>query len=73
MKSTRPPRRGPRRARSVWGRIAGYGGAALLVAAAIVVLLVPLLDKHEDGTGAAAALDYRIPIPRLRRMSRAAA
>lgn len=53
MKSTRPPRRGPRRARSVWGRIAGYGGAALLVAAAVVVLLVPLLDKHEDGTGAA--------------------
>jgi hypothetical protein len=53
MKSTRPRRRGPRRARPVWGRIAGYGGAALLVAAAIVVLLVPLLDKHKDGTGAA--------------------
>lgn len=53
MKSTRPRRPGPRRARSVWGRIAGYGGAALLVAAAIVVLLVPLLDKDKDGTGAA--------------------
>ncbi|MEU9019619.1 hypothetical protein [Actinomadura sp. NPDC048394] len=53
MKSTRPRRRGPRRARSVWGRVAGYGGAALLVAAAIVVLLVPLLDKHKDGAGAA--------------------
>ncbi|GAA2147419.1 hypothetical protein [Actinomadura napierensis] len=55
MKSTRPRRRGPRRARSIWGRVAGYGGAALLVAAALVVLLVPLLDGHKDGTGAAGA------------------
>ncbi|MEV0693696.1 FAD-dependent oxidoreductase [Streptomyces sp. NPDC050388] len=28
---------------------------------------------HEDGTGDVVALDYRIPIPRLRRMTRAAA
>ncbi|MGW1400169.1 NAD(P)/FAD-dependent oxidoreductase [Streptomyces sp. NPDC002405] len=28
--------------------------------------------SHADGTGVAAALDYRIPIPRLRRMTRAA-
>ncbi|QKG27553.1 hypothetical protein [Actinomadura verrucosospora] len=55
MKPTRPRRRGPRRTRSVWGRIAGYGGAALLVAAAVVVLLVPLLDKHEGGSGAVGA------------------
>lgn len=55
MKSTRPRRRGPRRARSIWGRIAGYGGAALLVAAAVVVLLVPLLDQDEDSAGAGTA------------------
>ncbi|MFE4960171.1 NAD(P)/FAD-dependent oxidoreductase [Streptomyces sp. NPDC056653] len=29
--------------------------------------------SHDDGTGVAAALNYRIPIPRLRRMTRAAA
>lgn len=29
--------------------------------------------SHDDGTGAAAALNYRIPIPRLRRTARAAA
>uniref|UniRef100_UPI00278C6361 NAD(P)/FAD-dependent oxidoreductase n=1 Tax=Nocardia higoensis TaxID=228599 RepID=UPI00278C6361 len=29
--------------------------------------------SHEDGSGVAAALNYRIPIPRLRRLSRAAA
>ncbi|MEV4380775.1 FAD-dependent oxidoreductase [Streptosporangium sp. NPDC049644] len=29
--------------------------------------------SHDDGTGVAAALNYRVPIPRLRRMSRAAA
>lgn len=29
--------------------------------------------SHDDGTGVAAALNYRIPIPRLRRMSQAAA
>ncbi|MFF9602155.1 NAD(P)/FAD-dependent oxidoreductase [Streptomyces sp. NPDC014684] len=29
--------------------------------------------SREDGTGVAAALDYRIPIPRLRRLARAAA
>lgn len=29
--------------------------------------------SHDDGTGAAAALNHRVPIPRLRRMSRAAA
>ena len=28
---------------------------------------------HGDGTGAAVALNYRIPIPRLRRLSREAA
>ncbi|MFB4302692.1 hypothetical protein [Actinomadura sp. NTSP31] len=55
MKSTRPRRRGPRPARPIWGRVAGYGGAALLVAAALVVLLVPLLDGHGGGTGAAGA------------------
>lgn len=27
--------------------------------------------SHADGTGAAVALNYRIPIPRLRRMTRA--
>ncbi|MDL4821402.1 hypothetical protein [Actinomadura opuntiae] len=54
MKSTRPRRRGPRRARSIWGRVAGYGGAVLLVAAALVVLLVPLLDNKHDGTGTGA-------------------
>ncbi|MBE1535778.1 hypothetical protein [Actinomadura algeriensis] len=50
MKSGRPARRG----RSIWGRIAGYGGAVLLVAAAAAVLLVPLLDK-DGGAGAAGA------------------
>jgi NADPH-dependent 2,4-dienoyl-CoA reductase/sulfur reductase-like enzyme len=29
--------------------------------------------SHDDGTGAAAALNYRIPLPRLRRTARAAA
>ncbi|MFG3165484.1 hypothetical protein ACGFY8_37125 [Streptomyces sp. NPDC048232] len=29
--------------------------------------------SHEDGTADAVALNYRIPIPRLRRMTRAAA
>ncbi len=29
--------------------------------------------SHDNGTGAAAALNYRVPIPRLRRMSQAAA
>lgn len=28
--------------------------------------------SHEDGTGVAAALNYRIPVPRLRRMTQAA-
>ncbi|MDL4777305.1 hypothetical protein [Actinomadura xylanilytica] len=54
MKSTRSAR-GPR---SVWGRVAGYGAALLLVGAAIVVLLVPMLEKGRGGgagaTGAAA-------------------
>ncbi|MEV5828112.1 hypothetical protein AB0L25_21405 [Spirillospora sp. NPDC052242] len=43
MKTRRPVRSG----RSIWGRVAGYGGAVLLVAAAVAVLLVPLLE--DDG------------------------
>ncbi|MFI0356664.1 hypothetical protein [Actinomadura sp. 9N407] len=38
---------------SPWGRIAGYGGAVLLVAAAVAVLLYPVLDRQ--GNGAATA------------------
>ncbi|MFD0903548.1 hypothetical protein [Actinomadura sediminis] len=45
MKTRRPVRSG----RSIWGRIAGYGGAVLLAAAAVAVLLMPML---EDGGGA---------------------
>lgn len=51
MKTRRPARR----KRSVWPRVAGYGGAALLVAAAVAVLLVPLLDDGKGGAGAAGA------------------
>ncbi|GGV33249.1 hypothetical protein GCM10010182_66240 [Actinomadura cremea] len=45
-----------RSGRSIWGRIAGYGGAVLLVAAAVAVLLVPLLenDGGADPAGARA-------------------
>ncbi|QFG26428.1 hypothetical protein [Actinomadura sp. WMMB 499] len=50
MKSRRPGRRG----RSIWGRVAGYGGAVLLVAAAVAVLLVPLLEDDGGADPAAA-------------------
>ena len=60
VKSSRParPGRSPRarapRPRSTRVRIAGYGGAALLVAAAVAVLLMPLLDGRESGAAAGA-------------------
>ncbi|WP_067484567.1 hypothetical protein [Actinomadura hibisca] len=49
MKSTRPARG----TRSAGARVAGYGGAALLVAVALAVLLMPLFDQ-DGGTGTAA-------------------
>ncbi|MFC4053223.1 hypothetical protein ACFOY4_26355 [Actinomadura syzygii] len=42
-------RRRARRPRTLWVRIAGYGGAALLAAAAVAVLLLPLLDGSKGG------------------------
>ncbi|MQY09754.1 hypothetical protein [Actinomadura macrotermitis] len=50
MKSTR----GARGARPIWGRVAGYGGAGLLVVIAVAVLLMPLFDKDPVGGGPAA-------------------
>ncbi|MGI5163044.1 hypothetical protein ACQEU3_01640 [Spirillospora sp. CA-253888] len=49
MKSTKPARG----TRSTGARVAGYGGAALLVAAALAVLLMPLFDQG-GGTGPVA-------------------
>ncbi|WP_187438371.1 hypothetical protein [Actinomadura decatromicini] len=48
-------RRRARRPRTLWIRIAGYGGAALLAAAAVAVLLLPLLDGSKGGAGTAGA------------------
>ncbi|MFD0686352.1 hypothetical protein [Actinomadura fibrosa] len=50
MKSRRPARG----AKPVLARVAGYGGAVLLVVAAVVVLLMPLIGKDGKGTAAGA-------------------
>lgn len=54
MKSRRPARPA-RRDRSIWVRVVGYGGAALLAAAAVGVLLMPLLDGGKGDAGTAGA------------------
>ncbi|QXJ20110.1 hypothetical protein AGRA3207_000762 [Actinomadura graeca] len=57
----KPTRRG-RGPRPVLARVAGYGGALLLVAAAVVVLLMPLADGDgRDGDGAGAAGTRGLP------------
>ncbi|POM23207.1 hypothetical protein BTM25_43590 [Actinomadura rubteroloni] len=50
MKTSRPPKP----PHSPWWRVAGYGGALLLVAAAVAVLVVPVVRGNGGRVGAAA-------------------